>query len=71
MLDDLKTFLARKPFMAFRILSKGGASYDVTSRFQVAIGQTTFLYCFPHSNRSAVLHLNQIAAFEDSEPAKS
>ena len=71
MLDALKSYLARKPFAAFRIVSTGGASYEVINRFQIAIGETTFLYCFPRSNRNAILHINQIAAFEDSEPAKS
>ena len=71
MVNDLKSNLARKPFAAFRIVLKDGARYEVTNRFQIAIGETTFLYCFPHSNRNTVLHLNQIAAFEDSEPAKS
>ena len=71
MLDDLKEHLDREPFSAFRIILTSGDSYEVTTPYQVAIGQTTLLYCFPRSDRKAFLRMNQIAAFEDSEPAKS
>lgn len=71
MLDDLKEFLDRDPFMPFRIVLTSGGSYEVTSPYQIAIGQTQLDYYFPRSDRKAVLRMNQIAAFEDSESAKS
>ena len=71
MLNDLKEFLDREPFKAFRIILTSGNSYEVTSPYQIAIGQTQLDCYFPRSDRKAVLRFNQIAAFEDSEPAKS
>jgi hypothetical protein len=71
MLNDLKEFLDREPFLPFRIVLTSGSSYEVTSPYQIAIGQTQLDYYFPKSDRKAVLRMNQIAAFEDSEPAKS
>jgi hypothetical protein len=69
--NELKDLLDREPFAAFRIVLTSGSSYEVTSPYQIAIGQTQLDYCFPRSDRKAVLRMNQIAAFEDSEPAKS
>jgi hypothetical protein len=71
MLDELKAHLDREPFSAFRIILTSGDRYEVTSPYQVAIGQTLLFYCFPRSNRTAFLRMNRVAAFEDSEPAKS
>jgi len=70
-MNELKELLDREPFAAFRIILTSGSSYEVTSPYQVAIGQTQVDYYFPRSDRKAVLRMNQIAAFEDSEPAKS
>ncbi len=71
MLEDLKEYLHREPFAAFRIILTTGGSYEVTSPYQVAIGQTMLFYCYPHSDRKAFLRMNQIAAFEDSERTSS
>jgi hypothetical protein len=71
MLDDLKELLDRDPFLPFRIILTSGSSYEVTSPYQIAIGETQLYYYHPRVDRRAVLRLNQIAAFEDSEPAKS
>jgi hypothetical protein len=71
MLDDLKELLDREPFLAFRIVLTSGTSYEVTTPYQIAIGDTQLYYYHPRVDRRAVLRLNQIAAFEDSEPAKS
>ena len=69
MLDELKKFLGRKPFEAFRIVSTSGAVYDVASRFQVAVGETKFCYYYPRSNRNISLDGNQITTFVNDEPA--
>jgi len=69
--NELKDLLDREPFAAFRIVLTSGSSYEVTSPYQIAIGQTQLDYYFPRSDRAAVLRMNQIAAFEDCEPAKS
>jgi hypothetical protein len=71
MMNDLKDFLDREPFSAFRIILTSGTSYEVTSPYQIAIGQTQLDYYFPKSDRKAVLRMNQIAAFENSEPTPS
>jgi hypothetical protein len=71
MLNDVKEFLDHEPFMAFRIILTIGNSCEVTSPYQIAIGQTQLDYYFPRSDRKAVLHFKQIAAFDDAEPAKS
>jgi hypothetical protein len=71
MVNDLKDYLDREPFSPFRIILTSGNTYEVTSPYQIAIGQTQLDYYFPRSDRKAVLRMNQIAAFEDSEPAKS
>ncbi len=70
MVDDLKELLDREPFAAFRIILTSGGSYEVTSPYQIAIGQTQLDYYYPRSDRKAILRMNQIAAFEDSEQAK-
>jgi hypothetical protein len=71
MLDDLKEFLDREPFTAFRIVLASGDSYEVTTPYQVAIGRTQLDYYFPRSDRKAVLRPNQIAAFENTKEANS
>ena len=57
MLDDLKIWLDNKPFVPFRILVTSGSSYEVTSRFQVAVGRTQFSYYFPRSDRKAMVRI--------------
>ncbi len=68
MLNDLKELLGREPFTPFRIVSTSGSSYDVSSPFQVAVGQTQLNYYPPKSDRWAILRLNQIASFEIGDP---
>jgi hypothetical protein len=69
--NELKDLLDREPFAAFRIVLTSGSSYEVTSPYQIAIGQTQLHYYFPRSDRKAVLRMNQIASYEDSERTSS
>lgn len=69
MLEDLKELLKSEPFVPFRIVVTSGSGYEVTSPYQIAIGQTQLDYYFPKSDRKAVLRQNQIVAFETMEPA--
>jgi hypothetical protein len=71
MIEDLKEFLDREPFAAFRIVVSSGDRYEVTSPYQIAIGRTQLDYYFPRSDRKAVVRMNQIVAFENSEQANS
>ena len=71
MLDDLRSWLGNEPFVPFRIVVTSGGSYDVTSPYQVAIGQTQFDYYFPRSDRKATVRLNQLVAFETLEDASA
>ena len=71
LLNDLKEWLDKEPFHAFRVVLTSGTGYDVTSPYQIAIGLTQFDYYFPESDRKAVVSLNQIESFETLEEAKS
>jgi hypothetical protein len=71
MLDDLKEWLDNEPFVPFRLILTSGGSYDVTSPYQVAIGETQFDYYFPRSDRKAVVRLNQLVSIETLEERKS
>ena len=64
MLDDLKELLKKDPFTPFRIVLTSGSAYDVSSPYQVALGESIVNYFFPKSDRWAILRLNQFAAFE-------
>jgi hypothetical protein len=70
LIDRLKELLDAGPFEAFRIVVTSGGAYEVTSPYQVAVGETRLDYFFPHSDRSAMLRLNQIVAFETLEEMK-
>ena len=71
MLDDLKELLGRDPFVPFRIVLTSGTSYDVTSPYQLSLGETQLNYYYPGSDRWAVLRMNQIAAFDVMEESKN
>jgi hypothetical protein len=71
MLEDLKEWLDREPFVPFRIVVTSGGAFAVTSPYQVAIGKTQFDYYFPHSDRKATVRLNQVVSFETLEEAQS
>ena len=71
MLEDLKSWLDNEPFVPFRIVVTSGSSYEVTSPYQVAIGQTQFDYYFPRSDRKATVRLSQLVAFETLEDASA
>jgi hypothetical protein len=64
MLDDLKELLRKDPFTPFRIVLTSGGSYDVSSPYQIALGESQMNYYFPKSDRWAILRLNQVASFE-------
>jgi len=70
MLEKLKQLLDQEPFVPFRILLTSGGAYDVTSPYQVALGETKLDYFFPRSDRDANLQINQIVAFEAMEEMK-
>ncbi len=69
MLDALKELLQREPFVAFRIVLTSGDGYEVSSPFQVAIGQSKLNYFYPRSDRWAILDQKKVAAYEVSEEA--
>jgi hypothetical protein len=64
MLETLRENLERNPFVPFRTIIANGDRYDVMSPHMVARGKTMAFYCFPRSDRTAGLRLNQIAAFD-------
>ena len=71
MLDDLKEWLGNDPFVPFRVVVTSGGAYEVTSPYQLAIGQTQFDYYFPKSDRKATVRLNQLVSIETLEERKS
>lgn len=70
MFDELKELLDRDPFVPFRIVLTSGTVYEVTSPYQVAVGQSQLNYYYPGSNKWAVLRSNQVAAFEVMETTR-
>ena len=64
MLDNLKELLKKDPFTPFRILLTSGSAYEVSSPYQIALGESQLNYYFPKTDRWAILRLNQIASFE-------
>jgi hypothetical protein len=64
MIEQLREYLHRDPFQPFRIVTTSGQAYEVASPDSVAIAESYLFYCFPHSDRSAHVRLNQIVAFE-------
>ncbi len=64
MLESIVKMLDAKPFHPFRIVLTSGSAYDVTNPHLVAMGQSQIVFCFPRSDRHAILRLNQIAAIE-------
>jgi hypothetical protein len=70
MLDDLKKWLDNDPFIPFRVVVTSGGAFDVTSPYQLAIGETQFDYYFPRSDRKAVVRLNQLVSIETLEEKK-
>lgn len=71
MLDDLKEWLGNDPFVPFRLVVTSGGAYEVTTPYQLAIGQTQFDYYFPKSDRKATVRLNQLVSIETLEERKS
>jgi hypothetical protein len=68
MLDQIREQLDREPFTPFRIITTSGDRYDVLDPHAVAIAQTYLFYCFPRSDRSAHIRLNQVVATESLQP---
>ncbi len=71
MMDDLKELLRDGPFVSFRIVLTSGNTYDVTTPFQLARGQSQGHDYHPRSDRKALLRLNQIASYEALEQTPS
>jgi hypothetical protein len=70
MVEKLKELLDGDPFVPFRIILTSGGGYEVISPYQVALGETRLDYFFPRSDRSAMVRLNQVVAFETLEELK-
>jgi len=70
MIEDLKGWLDNDPFVPFRIVVTSGNAYEVSSSYQIAIGNTQFDYYFPKSDRKATIRLNQLVALETLEDAR-
>ena len=64
MIEQLREYLHRDPFQPFRIVTTSGKAYDVQSPDAVAVAESYLFYCFPHSDQSAHIRLNQIVALE-------
>jgi hypothetical protein len=69
MLEQLREYLARDPFYPFRIVTSSGHTYDVHSPHSIAIAESYIFYCFPNSDKSAHIRLNQIVALETLQAA--
>lgn len=64
MLDRLKENLRAKPFRSFRIVVANGGVFEVSDRWQIAIGLTQFRYLFPRSDRGATFQIDEVTAIE-------
>lgn len=51
-----------EPFVPFRITLTRGESFDILAPGLLAEGNSQFVYCFPKSDRFAILRLNQVAS---------
>jgi hypothetical protein len=67
-LDTIREMLHREPFVGFRIVVTGGDRYEIENPDLVALGESQLVYCFPRSDRFAVIRLNQIVSLEQHEP---
>ena len=64
MLERLKEILRAKPFGAFRLVVANGETFEVSERWQIAIGLTQIRYLFPRSDRGATLQIDDVTAIE-------
>jgi hypothetical protein len=64
MLEQIRELLQQEPFVPFRIMLTSGQGFDVGYPGLLAEGQTQLIYCFPKSDRYAILRLNQLASIE-------
>lgn len=64
MLEQIRELLQQEPFVPFRIMLTSGQAYEVGYPGLLAEGQTQLIYCFPKSDRYAILRLNQLASIE-------
>jgi len=72
MLNELKELLNRDPFVPFRVVLTSGGTYDVTSPYQLVVGNSGSMdFFYARSSRQARLRLNQVAAIEDLEHTTS
>jgi len=69
MAEEIESLLKRNPFEPFRIITSSGDRYEVTNRFNLAIGQSQLAYFFPRSDRWALIRLNQITEIESASAA--
>jgi hypothetical protein len=69
MIEQLLEYLDRDPFQPFRIVTTSGKAYEVQSPHSIAIAESYLFYCFPHSDQSAHVRLNQIVALETMHQA--
>ena len=58
MLKSLRELWDHKPFQAFRIVVSSGDKYEVINRYNLALGESQLLYCYPHLDRFAYIQLS-------------
>ncbi len=61
-LETIKEWRIRVPFIPFRIVMTSGQGYDIRHSELLAIGQSQMFYCFPKTDRVAHLRINQVSA---------
>jgi hypothetical protein len=71
-LETIKDWRIRVPFIPFRIVMTSGEGYEIRHSELLAIGQSQMFYCFPNTDRVAHLRVNQIASVEelDAKPTR-
>lgn len=67
--ETLSNMLDREPFQPFRIITTGGATYEVAHPHLVAIMHDQVFYCWPRSNRHAFIPFGQISSVEPVQAA--
>ncbi len=64
MIEQIDSMLHIEPFRPFAIVLTNGDRYEVRIPGLIVPQRTQIMYCFPKSDRWALLRLNQIAALE-------
>jgi len=67
MRDELLEFLAREPFIPFRITLTSGQSYDVRFKDLLVVGKDLIHFVHAKSDFTSALRLNQVVALDMME----